>query len=135
MLMDFDSYFYPLDSANHWNRIYGRGFVQYQALFPRDCSREAMVKLLQNNFKIRPGFLLAVLKVAARLIHSMLSYLFDGHTLALDFPFRGEKTIRLCHQLDQVMLEFGGRVYLAKDALIGAIRLQRCILVLMNLNN
>ncbi|MGC6450134.1 MAG: FAD-binding protein [Pirellulaceae bacterium] len=121
MLMDFDSYFYPLDSINHWNRIYGkRGFVQYQALFPRDCSREAMVKLLQIISKSGQASFLAVLKSSGPANPGMLSYLFDGHTLALDFPFRGEKTIRLCHQLDQVMLEFGGRVYLAKDALIGA---------------
>ncbi|NDC63586.1 MAG: FAD-binding oxidoreductase, partial [Planctomycetia bacterium] len=34
-VVDYESYFYPLDSVRHWNRIYGRrGFVQFQALFP-----------------------------------------------------------------------------------------------------
>src|SRR5262249_35012882 len=31
-IVDFNSFFYPLDSIENWNRIYGRGgFVQYQA--------------------------------------------------------------------------------------------------------
>ncbi len=121
MLVDFDSYFYPLDSVHHWNRIYGkRGFVQYQALFPRECSREAMTRLLEIISKSGQASFLAVLKSSGAANQGLLSYLFDGHTLALDFPYRGEKTERLCHELDQIMLEFGGRVYLAKDALVSA---------------
>ena len=120
-LVDFDSYFYPLDSIHHWNRIYGRrGFVQYQALFPRECSREAMKTLLEMISKSGQASFLAVLKSSGAANQGLLSYLFDGHTLALDFPYRGEKTERLCRELDKVMLEFGGRVYLAKDALVNA---------------
>ena len=120
-LVDFDSYFYPLDSIHHWNRIYGRqGFVQYQALFPRECSREAMTTLLEMISKSGQASFLAVLKSSGAANQGLLSYLFHGHTLALDFPYRGEKTERLCRELDKVMLEFGGRVYLAKDALVNA---------------
>ncbi len=121
LLVDFDSYFYPLDSVHHWNRIYGkRGFVQYQALFPRKWSREAMTRLLEIISKSGQASFLAVLKSSGAANQGLLSYLFDGHTLALDFPYRGEKTDRLCRQLDEVMLEFDGRVYLAKDALVSA---------------
>ncbi len=119
--VDFDSYFYPLDSIHHWNRIYGkRGFVQYQALFPRECSREAMTTLLKMISKSGQASFLAVLKSSGVANQGILSYLFDGHTLALDFPYRGEKTDRLCRELDKVLLDFGGRVYLAKDALVNA---------------
>jgi FAD/FMN-containing dehydrogenase len=121
LLVDFDSYFYPLDSVHHWNRIYGkRGFVQYQALFPRKWSQEAMTRLLEIISKSGQASFLAVLKSSGAANQGLLSYLFDGHTLALDFPYRGEKTDRLCRQLDEVMLEFNGRVYLAKDALVSA---------------
>ena len=121
LLVDFDSYFYPLDSVHHWNRIYGkRGFVQYQALFPRKWSQEAMTRLLEIISKSGQGSFLAVLKSSGAANQGVLSYLFEGHTLALDFPYRGEKTDRLCRQLDEVMLEFDGRVYLAKDALVSA---------------
>ena len=121
MLVDFDSYFYPLDSIHHWNRIYGRrGFVQYQALFPRETSRQGMTRLLEIIAHSGQASFLAVLKSSGAANLGMLSYLFDGHTLALDFPFRGEKTIELCERLDQVLLEFGGRVYLAKDSLVSA---------------
>ena len=121
LLVDFDSYFYPLDSVHHWNRIYGkRGFVQYQALFPRKWSQEAMTRLLEIITKSGQASFLAVLKSSGAANQGLLSYLFDGHTLALDFPYRGEKTDQLCRQLDEVMLEFDGRVYLAKDALVSA---------------
>ncbi len=121
MLVDFDSYFYPLDSVQNWNRIYGkRGFVQYQALFPKEHSREAMTRLLEIISKSGQASFLAVLKSSGAANRGMLSYLFDGHTLALDFPYRGAKTERLCRELDQVMLDFRGRVYLAKDALVSA---------------
>ena len=105
LLVDFDSYFYPLDSVHHWNRIYGkRGFVQYQALFPRKWSQEAMTRLLEIISKSGQGSFLAVLKSSGAANQGVLSYLFEGHTLALDFPYRGEKTDRLCRQLDEVML-------------------------------
>ncbi|MEC9096653.1 MAG: FAD-binding oxidoreductase [Planctomycetota bacterium] len=121
LLVDYDSYFYPLDSVHHWNRIYGkRGFVQYQALLPRECSREGMTRLLEIISKSGEASFLAVLKSSGAANQGILSYLFDGHTLALDFPYRGAKTERLCRELDEVMLDFRGRVYLAKDALVSA---------------
>ena len=34
-VVDYDSFFYPLDAINAWNRLYGpRGFIQHQVLFP-----------------------------------------------------------------------------------------------------
>ena len=39
-LVDWDSYFYPLDAILGWNRIYGRkGFAQFQCVLPLDRSR------------------------------------------------------------------------------------------------
>jgi FAD/FMN-containing dehydrogenase len=36
--------------------------------------------------------------------------------LALDIPHRGAETLRRLDELDRIVLEFGGRVYLTKDA-------------------
>ena len=48
-IVDFDSFFYPLDAVLHWNRIYGRrGFLQYQVLFPPETSHDALTRLLER---------------------------------------------------------------------------------------
>jgi hypothetical protein len=46
----------------------------------------------------------------------MLSFPREGTTLALDFPNRGDTTLRLLSALDEVVLAAGGAVYPAKDA-------------------
>lgn len=46
----------------------------------------------------------------------MLSFARPGVTLALDFPNRGTKTLRLLADLDAIIQEAGGALYPAKDA-------------------
>jgi FAD/FMN-containing dehydrogenase len=46
----------------------------------------------------------------------MLSFPRPGVTLALDFPYRGERTLRLLDRLDEIVLAGGGAIYPAKDA-------------------
>ncbi len=120
-VVDFDKFFYPLDGILNWNRMYGRrGFVQYQALFPKATSRPGLVELLGRISASQAGSFLAVLKTSGAATRGPLSYLFPGHTLALDFPNTGAKLQRLTRQLDEILLKFGGRLYLAKDALMTA---------------
>jgi hypothetical protein len=45
--------------------------------------------------------------------------------LALDFPFRGEKTLALMEDLDTVVRHAGGAVYPAKDARMSAAMFQQ----------
>jgi FAD/FMN-containing dehydrogenase len=115
--IDYDEFFYPLDSVLHWNRIYGkRGFFQYQAVFPpadnSRCLRELLEKLSGSG---RASFL-AVLKTMGKGSGGMLSFPTEGQTLALDLPDKGPSTIPFLHELDKIVLKHGGRVYLAKDA-------------------
>ncbi|MEM1413371.1 MAG: FAD-binding oxidoreductase [Myxococcota bacterium] len=118
-LVDWDTFFYPLDSVLHWNRIYGRrGFVQYQALLPKETSRDGLVALLERIARQNQASFLAVLKSCGERGRGWMSYLFPGHTLALDFPNFGPELMPFVAELDKILLDHGGRLYLAKDAMM-----------------
>jgi FAD/FMN-containing dehydrogenase len=115
-LVDYDRYFYPLDSITGWNRIYGRrGFVQYQCVIPRAASQEALHRLLEEMVRAKSGSFLAVLKLFGAEAQGYLSFPMEGYTLALDFPANAAN-LALLERLDRILLDFGGRIYLAKDA-------------------
>jgi len=114
-VIHYDGFFYPLDSIMHWNRIYGRrGFVQYQFVLPLKSSREGLQKILARINRMGMGSFLAVLKLFGEQ-DDLISFPMEGYTLALDFPMR-PGLLRFLNELDDVVAEFGGRIYLSKDA-------------------
>lgn len=116
-LMDYESFFHPLDAISNWNRIYGsRGFVQYQAVLPPD-GRAGLVELLERLSRSARASFLAVLKRSGPAGQGMLSFPREGFTLALDLPAGGGIREFLA-ELDRVVLKHGGRLYLAKDAVM-----------------
>jgi FAD/FMN-containing dehydrogenase len=124
-LVDFQPYFYPLDRISEWNRIYGTaGFVQYQVAFPREASLEAISSILRRVSNYGLGSFLSVLKLCGQQRNSPLSFPREGYTLALDFPIRA-KTFSMLLELDQIVDDHAGRIYLAKDARMGARMLER----------
>jgi FAD/FMN-containing dehydrogenase len=119
-IVDYDTFFYPLDSTLKWNRMYGkRGFVQYQAVFPPQNSRAGLVELLEKLSASRRASFLAVLKTFGPQGPGLLSFPMAGQTLALDLPNTGPDLVAMLGELDQIVLKHGGRVYLAKDACLG----------------
>ncbi|NOU00877.1 MAG: FAD-binding oxidoreductase [Gallionella sp.] len=120
-ISSYDSFFYPLDTIGQWNRMYGkRGFVQYQCVVPDSLAFEGITLLLQKlSASRRPSFL-AVLKRLGAEGRGMLSFPIAGYTLALDLPIRDEGLFVLLNELDEIVLRYGGRVYLAKDARLSA---------------
>ncbi len=58
---------------------------------------------------------LAVLKSLGPQNKNFLSFPFAGHTLALDFQI-DDGLFALLDELDAIVLAFGGRLYLSKDA-------------------
>lgn len=116
--VDYDSFFYPLDAIGNWNRMYGNeGFIQYQMVFPQETSREGLTKILQMLSEAKKSSFLAVLKSFGARGQGLLSFPRPGYTLALDIPVRGgRKFFQFIRQLDEVVLEYGGVLYLAKDA-------------------
>ena len=116
-IVDYDRFYYPLDRVLHWNRIYGRrGFVQYQVLFPPRTTLQGLIAILERISKSRRASFLSVLKSSGPANQSPLSYLYEGHTLALDLPFTPDLP-ELARDLDRILLKYDGRLYLAKDAL------------------
>lgn len=114
-LIDWDSYFYPLDAILGWNKIYGRrGFVQFQCVLPLAASEAGLTELLKATSRAGAGSFLAVLKRFGQQ-DSAFSFPMEGYTLALDFPV-SQATLRLLKRLDAITVDHGGRFYLAKDA-------------------
>jgi len=114
VLVDCESYFYPLDRIHHWNRLYGKaGFAQYQATLPL-ASGAGLVKLLERLAASRRASFLAVLKRFGPASPGYLSHPMEGYTLTLDLPNR-KGLAPFLHELDRILLDHGGRVYCAKD--------------------
>jgi len=112
----YEPFFYPLDSINDWNRMYGKnGFTQYQFAVPKDTGRNAMAAILKTIVDAGKGSFLAVLKAFGKQNNNLLSFPIEGYTLALDFKIEPE-LFPLLDRLDSMVLDYGGRIYLTKDA-------------------
>lgn len=117
-LQHYEPFSYPLDGLLEWNRMYGpHGFYQYQSVVPPYARLDATHAMLREIARSGEGSFLAVLKTfGQRSARGMLSFPRPGTTLALDFPNRDERTLRLFDRLDAIVLEAGGALYPAKDA-------------------
>jgi decaprenylphospho-beta-D-ribofuranose 2-oxidase len=118
--ISYDRFLYPLDAISSWNRLYGRrGFHQFQCLLPEANSRKALRSILETCVGSRAASFLGVLKTMGQEGTGLLSFGGRGHTLALDFPARagiGD----LLTRLERMVLDNGGRIYVAKDSHLSA---------------
>ncbi len=116
--VDYETFFYPLDVVNDWNKIYGKkGFIQYQMVIPKEKGKAGMKKILETIAKSGNGSFLAVLKLFGKENPSAYnSFPLEGYTLALDFKVN-PKLAKLVSDLDEIVEEFGGRIYLTKDSM------------------
>ena len=119
-LVSFEKFFYPLDAINQWNRMYGkRGFVQYQIALPQANGAAGLRIILDRLARSGRASFLAVLKRFGDAGPGLLSFPLRGYTLALDIP-AAHGLVPFLHELDRMTLDHGGRIYLAKDAVLRA---------------
>jgi len=112
----YQPYFYPLDGVRAWNRLYGRaGFMQYQLALPRVAGAEGLREALGLVSASGRGSFLAVLKAFGPGSARPLSFPIEGYTLTIDFKV-APGLEALLQRLDALVVDHGGRVYLAKDA-------------------
>jgi decaprenylphospho-beta-D-ribofuranose 2-oxidase len=114
-LVDWNSYFFPLDAIAQWNRIYGpKGFVQYQCVIPVAQARIVLAEIMDRVSRRGSASFLAVLKLLGG-SNGAISFPLRGYTLAMDFPMT-ETLLPFLDGLDELVVKAGGRIYLAKDA-------------------
>jgi len=115
---DYETFFYPLDFVQDWNKIYGKsGFIQYQMMIPKETGKEGMKRILETIANSGNGSFLAVLKLYGKENpQAYNSFPFEGYSLALDFKVNS-KLKKLIDQLDEIVQQYNGRIYLTKDSM------------------
>jgi FAD/FMN-containing dehydrogenase len=113
----FGGFFYPLDAVAGWNKLYGpKGLYQHQSVVPLNAL-DTVAALLETAERHGQASFLTVLKTFGDVASpGLLSFPKPGLTLTLDFPNRGERTLKLLDELDALVLAVGGRVNPYKDA-------------------
>jgi len=120
-ITDYENCFFPLDNITHWNRLYGhKGFIQYQCVLPTSQAFTGIKAILEKLTHTRQLVFLGVLKRFGQSSLGLLSFPMPGYTLCLDIPFRDQRLLQVLDELDEIVINHGGRIYLAKDARLKA---------------
>jgi decaprenylphospho-beta-D-ribofuranose 2-oxidase len=123
-IQNITQFLHPLDVLGEWNRGYGpRGFLQYQFVVPTDRG-DVIRTVLERMTAARQVSALNVLKRFGEGNRAPLSFPRPGWTLCVDIPV-GAGVGALCDELDEIVLDAGGRHYLAKESRTSAAAIRR----------
>ena len=118
-IMNLSQFYHMLDLVSGWNNAYGpTGFAQHQFLVPPDAMDEfkAIIRWIQTRGHYSA---LNVFKLFGPGNRAPLSFPMAGWNVAMDFPNRPGVN-EFLNELDARVMEFGGRVYTAKDSRVSA---------------
>ena len=124
-LESIPAFFHPLDGVNKWNRLYGKqGFIQYQFIVPLDRA-DVLRSVIETFSQAGVGSFLAVLKRMGPQNLAPMSFPTEGWTLTLDIAAGISGLAELLAKVDTMVLDAGGRHYLAKDSHVSPIAVRR----------
>ena len=114
-ILNLTQFYQPLDMIAEWNRGYGKaGFLQYQFVVPTDAV-EPFKQIIYDIQSSGHYTALNVFKLFGEGNRAPLSYPMRGWNVCVDFPIR-DGLHSFLDRLDDQVMEFGGRLYLAKES-------------------
>jgi decaprenylphospho-beta-D-ribofuranose 2-oxidase len=114
-VQNLTQFYHPLDMFGEWNRAYGpAGFLQYQFVVPPQAVGE-FKKIIHDIQRSGHYSFLNVFKLFGPGNQAPLSFPIEGWNVCVDFPIK-EGLGAFVADLDRRVLEFGGRLYTAKDS-------------------
>jgi len=118
-IQNLSQFYHMLDLVSGWNNAYGpTGFAQHQFLVPPDALDEfkTIIRWIQTQGHYSA---LNVFKLFGPGNKAPLSFPMAGWNVAMDFPNKPGVN-EFLNELDSRVMEFGGRVYTAKDSRVSA---------------
>lgn len=114
-IQNLTQFYHPLDMFGEWNRAYGpAGFLQYQFVVPTSAVEEFKSIIVDIQRSGHYSFL-NVFKLFGPGNQAPLSFPIPGWNVCVDFPIKAGLGAFVT-ELDRRVLEFGGRLYTAKDS-------------------
>jgi decaprenylphospho-beta-D-ribofuranose 2-oxidase len=114
-VQNLTQFYHPLDMFGEWNRGYGAaGFLQYQFVVPTEAVEEFKRIIVDIQRSGHYSFL-NVFKLFGAGNQAPLSFPIPGWNICVDFPIKAGLN-EFVTELDRRVLEFGGRLYTAKDS-------------------
>jgi hypothetical protein len=115
----FQNFLHPLDKIHSWNRLYGKkGFFQFQCQLLSENWISVLKKIFIVINQSNQIPFLPVIKSFSKKSIGILSFPKEGITFSVDFENNGLESINLIRSLNDLTINEGGRIYLAKDALM-----------------
>lgn len=118
-IQNLTQFYHPLDMFGEWNRGYGQaGFLQYQFVVPTEAVDE-FKRIIRDIQASGHYSFLNVFKLFGPGNQAPLSFPIPGWNICVDFPIKAGLN-EFVSDLDRRVLQFGGRLYTAKDSRVSA---------------